>query len=129
MDSRLEHLQPYDYQKRPLLSCVIVAIVVCDLCVAGLVVANWSWLAAYMAEPLGWATNQVLPPLPELSELPCAILWAWPIVTAVAAAVAHQLKLLKSAFWIALFPLLYTASVAVLFNVLPANLTTSRSGF
>jgi predicted tellurium resistance membrane protein TerC len=122
VDSRLEHLQPYDYQKRPLLSGVIAAIVICDLCVAAFVVTNWSWLAAYMAEPLGWATNHALPPLPELTELPCAILWAWPIGTAVAAALAHQLKLLKTAFWVALFPLLYTASVAVLFNVLPATL-------
>jgi predicted tellurium resistance membrane protein TerC len=122
VDSRLEHLQPYDYQKRPVLSGVILAIVVCDLCAAVFLVANWSWLAAYMAEPLGWATQHVLPPRPELGEWPCTILWVWPIVTAVASAVAHQLKLLNTAFWIALFPLLYTASVAVLFTVLPATL-------
>jgi hypothetical protein len=122
MDSRLEHLKPYDYRKNPVLSVVIALIAASDILVALLVIANWSWLAAYMAEPLGWATEQVMPPRPELTELPSALLWIWPVVAAVGASVAHQLKLLKIAFWFALFPLLYAVLVTVLFNVIPPTL-------
>jgi hypothetical protein len=101
-----------DYRQQPLLSFLTAMLVLIDFGIVVVVIGSWHWLAAYMTEPLGWATKMVLPPRPSLLEWPAVLLWAGPLVFGIAAWLVHKAKKIKQAFALAAFPVFYYGLIA-----------------
>lgn len=109
-----------EYRRRIRSIRLLHLLIIIDISAAVGIVCLWSTIAPYLAEPIGWATAQNLPPRPGLFDYPAELVWLTPLLAGGSAWLALKLRLVPLARCLAAFPLLFMALVDGWFLFAPA---------
>ena len=92
-----------------------------NACFVGLTFWAWPVLYPFVSGPLRWGTGQIVPAHPDALYYPYALLWCLPTIATVVGLLLRREGQRPLAIKVVTAPLLFLATLIVVFNVLPVR--------